>query len=148
MRKYMDQSPCFTSKAPLFLVTINSQSYRPSPSPAAQCGQELWAVLRIRIRDPVLFWPLDPGRVKHRDATQPGYISESLETNFWVKILKFFDVDPGSGIAKIRIRDKTSRIRNIGYGSEECIAHPFLKVLRTLFLDAVNTASTAAGFET
>ncbi len=37
--------------------------------------------------------------------------------------------------------------------SEECIAYPFLKeyigekVLRTLFLDAVNIESTAAGFE-
>jgi hypothetical protein len=31
----------------------------------------------------------------------PDYISESLETIFWVKILKFFDADadpdPGSG---------------------------------------------------
>jgi hypothetical protein len=29
----------------------------------------------------------------------PGHISESLETNFYVKILKFFDadMDPGSG---------------------------------------------------
>jgi hypothetical protein len=25
----------------------------------------------------------------------PDHISESLETSFWVKILKFFDVDPG-----------------------------------------------------
>jgi hypothetical protein len=25
----------------------------------------------------------------------PDHISESLETIFWVKILKFFDVDPG-----------------------------------------------------
>jgi hypothetical protein len=28
----------------------------------------------------------------------PDHISESLETIFWVKILKFFDADPGSGI--------------------------------------------------
>jgi hypothetical protein len=27
----------------------------------------------------------------------PDHISESLETIIWVKILKFFDVDPGSG---------------------------------------------------
>jgi hypothetical protein len=33
------------------------------------------------------------------------HISESLEKNFWVKILKFFDADPGSGMEKIRIRD-------------------------------------------
>jgi hypothetical protein len=44
----------------------------------------------------------------------PDHISESLETIFWVKILKFFDADanpasgnlfvPGSGMEKIRIR--------------------------------------------
>jgi hypothetical protein len=28
-----------------------------------------------------------------------------LETIFWGKILKFFDADPGSGMAKILIRD-------------------------------------------
>ncbi len=45
------------------------------------------------------------------------HISESLETIFWVKILKSFDaypepgsvifltLDPGSGMEKIRIRD-------------------------------------------
>jgi hypothetical protein len=33
------------------------------------------------------------------------HISESLETIFWVKILKFFDVDPESGREKIRNRD-------------------------------------------
>jgi hypothetical protein len=38
----------------------------------------------------------------------PDHISESLETIFWVKILKFFvsDADPGLEIEKIRIRDK------------------------------------------
>jgi hypothetical protein len=36
----------------------------------------------------------------------PDHISQSLETIFWVKILKFFDEDPGSGMEKIRIRDK------------------------------------------
>jgi hypothetical protein len=40
----------------------------------------------------------------------PDHISESLETNFWVKILKLFDTDPGwkkfgSGMEKIWIRD-------------------------------------------
>jgi hypothetical protein len=33
------------------------------------------------------------------------HISESLETIFWVRILKFFDADPGSGMEKIRIQD-------------------------------------------
>jgi hypothetical protein len=32
------------------------------------------------------------------------HISENLETIFWVKILKFFDADPGCGLEKIRIR--------------------------------------------
>jgi hypothetical protein len=40
----------------------------------------------------------------------PDHISESFKTIFWVKILKFFDVDPGwknfgSGMEKSRIRD-------------------------------------------
>ncbi len=33
-------------------------------------------------------------RIQIRDE-QPDHISESLETFFWVKILKFFDADPG-----------------------------------------------------
>jgi hypothetical protein len=41
----------------------------------------------------------------------PDHISWSLENIFWVKILKFFDADPGwkqfgSGMEKSRIRDK------------------------------------------
>ncbi len=36
----------------------------------------------------------------------PDPLSESLETIFWVTILQFFDVDPGSGREKIWIRDK------------------------------------------
>jgi hypothetical protein len=43
----------------------------------------------------------------------PDHISESLETVFWVKILKFFDADPGSGMEKIRIRNG----RNLDPGS-------------------------------
>jgi hypothetical protein len=35
----------------------------------------------------------------------PDHISESLETIFWIKILKFFDEDSGSRMDKIRIRD-------------------------------------------
>jgi hypothetical protein len=32
----------------------------------------------------------------------PDLISESLEIIFWVKILKFFDANPGSGMEKFR----------------------------------------------
>jgi hypothetical protein len=35
----------------------------------------------------------------------PDHISESLETIFWVKILKFFYADPGSGMEKIRVHN-------------------------------------------
>ncbi len=67
----------------------------------------------VRIRDP------DQGRKKIRSRI-PGnsqFISESLETVFWVKILKFFDKDPescqpGSGTEKIG-----SGIRNKNPGS-------------------------------
>jgi hypothetical protein len=30
----------------------------------------------------------------------PDHISDSIETIFWVKILKFFDADPGSAMEK------------------------------------------------
>jgi hypothetical protein len=60
-------------------------------------------VLRIRIRD--------PGWVKSNDPESgsgmknPDHISEILETIFFlVKILKFFDADPGSGMEIIWIR--------------------------------------------
>jgi hypothetical protein len=38
----------------------------------------------------------------------PNHISESIETIFGVKntVLKSLDADPGSGMEKIRIRDK------------------------------------------
>ncbi len=72
-------------------------------------------VLRIRIRDPVPFWPLNPGWVKRSGSGMNilDHISEILETIFWVKILKFFDanadsdsgffltLDPRSGMEKI-----------------------------------------------
>jgi hypothetical protein len=35
----------------------------------------------------------------------PDHIYESLETIVWIKILKFFIADPGSGMEKIQIRD-------------------------------------------
>jgi hypothetical protein len=36
----------------------------------------------------------------------PDHISECLEKMFWVKILKFLNADPGSGMEKSWIRDK------------------------------------------
>ncbi len=38
---------------------------------------------------------------------QPGSYFRELRTHFfWPKVLKNFDADPGSGMEKIRIRDK------------------------------------------
>jgi hypothetical protein len=31
----------------------------------------------------------------------PDHISERLETIFWIKILDFFDADPGAGMEQI-----------------------------------------------
>ncbi len=47
----------------------------------------------------------------------PDHISESLETIFGVKILKFFDGDPGSGMEKIGSRMEKIRIRDKHPGS-------------------------------
>jgi hypothetical protein len=70
-------------------------------------------VLRIPIRDPVPFPPLDPGTGSGLKILD--HISESIETIFWVKIFKFFDADadpgiyltlgPGSEMEKNRLRD-------------------------------------------
>jgi hypothetical protein len=65
----------------------------------------------------------------------PGHISESLETIFWVKILKFFDAipDPRSGMERIRIRDK----KKLGSGIRDKIpgsASLFLTVVKLKWL--------------
>ncbi len=53
----------------------------------------MWlAVLRIRIR--CLFDPWIRDGFKNPDPGS-GHFSERLETVFWVKILKFFEADPG-----------------------------------------------------
>jgi hypothetical protein len=45
---------------------------------------------------------------------QPGKYFHSLETIIWVKILKFFDADPGSSMEKIRIRDPGWKNSDLG----------------------------------
>jgi hypothetical protein len=63
----------------------------------------------LRIRDPGSGAFLTPGSGMGKKSgsgmNNPDHISESLETIFWVKILKFFNEDPGSGMEKIQIRD-------------------------------------------
>jgi hypothetical protein len=77
------------------------------------------AVLRVRIRDPGLGAFLTPGsgiRDGRKSASgsgirdeQPGSYFLELRNHFFaflvVKILKFFDEDPGSGMETVRIRD-------------------------------------------
>jgi hypothetical protein len=43
---------------------------------------------------------------KNQDPDPPEHISKSLETIYWVKILKFFDANPGWKKFGSRIRDK------------------------------------------
>ncbi len=51
-------------------------------------NEKLWVVLRSRIRDPVPFWPLDPGSGMGKKTgsgsgmNNPNHISQSIETNF------------------------------------------------------------------
>jgi hypothetical protein len=65
--------------------------------------KHLPAVLWIQIRDPVPFWPLDPGSGMGKKSGSgsgmhnPDHILESLETNF-VGIKQFFYAVPGSAI--------------------------------------------------
>jgi hypothetical protein len=58
------------------------------------------------------FQETDPG--SESGMNNLDHISESLETIYWVKILKFFDADPGSEMEKIRIRDGIIRIQGPG----------------------------------
>ncbi len=80
-----------------------------SAAPGSLFNRNSWnlstikTVLRIRIRDPVLFWPPGSGIGKKSGSgsgmNNPDHNSESLETIFWVK-LQFFDADPVFGIEK------------------------------------------------
>jgi hypothetical protein len=60
----------------------------------------------------------------------PDHNSESLETIFWVKILQFFDADPGSGMKKIRTRDPGWK--KVGSGIRD--KHPVSAILVTLHI--------------
>jgi hypothetical protein len=90
--------------------------------------------VRIRIRYPIPFWPLDPGWVKNQDPHQGRNIldhtSESLETRFWARIRNLFD--PGTGMEKFgsRIRDK----------------HPGSATLHLCKLYTSSTPETSGGF--
>jgi hypothetical protein len=78
-----------------------------------------YTVLRIRIRDPVPFRPLDPesGMGKNQDLDRDehfGSYFRELRNNFWVKIHKFFDADADSGSGNLF--DPVSGMENFGSG--------------------------------
>ena len=52
----------------------------------------------------------------------PDYISESLETIFWVQILKFFDVDSESGMEKFESVIRDLKWKKLGSGIRD--KHP------------------------
>jgi hypothetical protein len=89
-------------------------------SSSSCCGQCCGSGIRC-LFDPGIrgLLPRDPGWVKIRIRIrneQPGsYFRElSLETIFWVKILKLFYAYQGSGMGRIRIRD--SGLKKFGFG--------------------------------
>jgi hypothetical protein len=65
-------------------------------------------------------WIRDPGWVNNQDPDPgsgsrlniPDHFSESLETIFWVKILKFFDADADADPGSENLFDPGSRIRD------------------------------------
>jgi hypothetical protein len=72
------------------------------------------------------------GKKSGSGMNNPDHISEGLETNFWVKILIFFDAYPGSGIQdpgsemeKIRIQDEGSGINILD--TQHCFLLQFIK---------------------
>jgi hypothetical protein len=92
-------------------------------------GPYSFPVLRIRIRDPVPFWPLVPGSgmdKKSRSGSgtnNPDHISESLDKTLWVlKNPNFFmrtreqeSLWPCFPDGKIRNRNATSGFKLYGY---------------------------------
>ncbi len=99
---------------------------RPHSKPQVFLGHKYFYRLFCSVADP------DPGsgafltpgsRMGRKSASgsrmnNPNHIFYSLETTFFgcfgVKILKFFDADPGSGMETDRIPDGKSRIRDPG----------------------------------
>jgi hypothetical protein len=65
---------------------------------------------------------LDPDPESGSGMNIPDHISESLETFFGLKISKFFDVDPGSGIRNLF--DPGSGMEKFGPGSRINIPDP------------------------
>jgi hypothetical protein len=112
---------------PLYLLQLTSVQFSVAdPGSGIRCLFDPW------IRDPVPFWPLDPGsgmgkkiRTRIRDEQPWSYFRE-LRKNFGVKILNFFLC--GSGMEKIRIQDKHP-------GSTTLVQFFILKLIRQDFIN-------------
>ncbi len=86
------------------------------PEPRLVEGSENFLAGSVADPDPGSGAFLTPGSGmgKNQDP-DPGHVSESLETIFWVKILKFFYEDPGSGMKKFGSGNEKIRIRDRKY---------------------------------
>jgi hypothetical protein len=61
----------------------------------------------------------------------PDHISEGLEIIYWVKMLQFFDADSawkkiGSGVEKVRIRDKHPGSATLHIGTKDMLMENIL----------------------
>jgi len=65
-------------------------------------GSRTWCLFAPWIRDPRWVNNQDPDTGSGSGMNNPDHIFESLKTIFWVKILKFFDAEPGFGMEKFR----------------------------------------------
>jgi hypothetical protein len=70
----------------------------------ADLGSGIRCFLDPCFRDPRWVKDHDPNPGSGFEMNNLDHISERLETIFWVKILKFFEADPGSWMEKIWIR--------------------------------------------
>jgi hypothetical protein len=70
---------------------------------AADPGSGIRCLFDPCIRDPVSGMGKKSG--SGSPMNYPDHISEYLETTFWVKILKLFDADPGTGIQEGKSSD-------------------------------------------
>jgi hypothetical protein len=82
-------------------------------------------------------WIRDPGWVKSQDPdpgsriNYPDHIFKSLETIFWVKILKFSDADPGPGWKKFGSGIRDGKKSDLGSGIRKNIPDPQHCIQRT-----------------
>ena len=85
-------------------------------------GSGIWCLFYPWIRDPGWVKNQDPVPGSGSGMNNPDYISESLETIFWVQILKFSDVDSESGMEKFESVIRDLKWKKLGSGIRD--KHP------------------------